>query len=84
MSWKKILKEDDWIDEYKFYVNGWAKQADAINTYQDMHKLFKEMKEELIEYMFQLKDLQEPQPKDVFSDEEARPEFASEVDNQRL
>ena len=97
MNWKNILKEEEFItegnleivddesiDEYKWYVNGWAKQADAINTYQDMHKLFKEMKEELDEYVFQLKEMQKPQPKDVFSDKEARPEFAREVDNQRL
>jgi hypothetical protein len=85
MSWQDILKEEDeWIDEYRYHVKQWAEQADKINTYAEMHELYKGMKEMLDEYMFQLTSMQKPKPEEGFSDREARPEFAREVDNQRL
>ena len=83
MSWTNILKEeDDFIDEYRYNVKNLAEKTDKINTYAEMHEFFKEMKDILDEYMLQLKEMQKP--KEGFSDREARPEFAREVDNQRL
>ena len=84
MIWQDILKEEDeWIDEYRYELKRWAEQADKINTYAEMHEFFKEIKIMLDDSMIQLQRMQKHKP-EGFSDREARPEFAREIDNQRL
>jgi len=85
MIWQDILKEEDeWIDEYRYELKRWAEQADKIDTYAEMYELYKGIKVMLDDSMIQLQRMQKPKPEEGFSDREARPEFAREIDNQRL
>lgn len=91
MSWQDIVKEDieefPLVDQFRGMLKEFSKQAETIKTPLDMLNLFKEIEETVDATIPTIEDIHRhsmQKPKEGFSDREARPEFAREVDNQRL